>query len=98
MQKTHDGSHGDACFGCRIQSVQFGSMVPHTRLAIQADKDFVKDNAAYRRLKKDGIQPKGVNKSAQLEMHMDHKIEAKLGRVMGKTERRLYNTEAPGKL
>lgn len=23
ISKTHDGSHGEDCFGCRIQSVQF---------------------------------------------------------------------------
>lgn len=31
MERTHDGSHGDDCFGCRIQSIQFDSRAMPTR-------------------------------------------------------------------
>ena len=63
------------------------------------DRQLAVDGAAYRRLRKEGIQPKGVDKSAMLERAMDHKIEAKLGRSMTREERLNYNTQAgAGKL
>lgn len=31
MIKTHDGSHGDDCFGCRIQTVGFAPSAMPTR-------------------------------------------------------------------
>ena len=59
----------------------------------------VKDGEAYRRLKKDGIQPKGTTNVAMLEQAMDHKVEAKMGRSMTKAERLNFTAQAgPGKL
>lgn len=33
---THDGSHGDECFGCRIKSVQFSNACTPTRTPSKA--------------------------------------------------------------
>ena len=57
------------------------------------DRDFDRDAAAYKRLRKEGIQPRGVDKSAQLEASINHKTEAQLGRSLHKDEISAFNRE-----
>ena len=42
------------------------------------DRQFARDNAAYRRLRADGVQPRGVDKSYMAERLADNKAEIEL--------------------
>lgn len=94
MERTHHGQHGDTCFGCRIQSVQFAGASPMAIEIRKRDRQLVKDGDAYRRLKKDGIQPIGTTRVAELEANIDHPMEAKLGRKLNQSEQRLVRRQA----
>ena len=54
------------------------------------DRDFAVDNAAYRRLRAEGLQPRGVNKSAMAEKLADNKAEIELGRSLYSDEKDAY--------
>ena len=87
------GRDSTVCFSCRVQSVQFESANPRAIEVRKRDRDFDRDAAAYKRLRKEGIQPRGVDKSAQLEASINHKTEAQLGRSLHKDEIKAFNRE-----
>lgn len=86
-----EGRHADVCFACRVGSVQFTSMSPRAEDVRKRDREFEKDAAAYKRLRKEGLQPKGVDKSALLETMADHKTEVELGRSLQKDQVKAFN-------
>jgi hypothetical protein len=45
-----------------------------------------KDRSAYRRLRSEGLQPRMVIGSAELEATMDHRFEAEMGHVFPKDD------------
>ena len=64
----------DGCFGCRVANVQVGSNSTTTRGSIveatnQREKRWNKDMPAYKRLRKQGLQPKKIEGSSLLEKH-----------------------------
>jgi len=67
------------CFGCKVASVGFASSAMPTRSeAGRIEKETAvmhKDVAAYRRLRKNGLQPKSVKGAARLEARADSKWE-----------------------
>lgn len=92
------GVDASVCGRCRYSSLAFGMADERAYEVRKRDKALVKDGAAYRRLRAEGLQPKGVNRSAELEARADHKFEIKLGRNMTRTEREVINTHKPGAL
>lgn len=63
MNRTHFGQHDASCFGCRIQSVQFGaSTMPGRRsqaiAMTETESQWAKDIPAYKQLRADGYQPR----------------------------------------
>ena len=93
----HDGSHGDDCFGCRVRSVQFGSVPGGTRSG-QARTDSInqreagwdKDIPAYKRLRADGLQPRQVDGAAHLEAAANDPLE--VGNQLLMTDKRIPET------
>lgn len=81
------------CFGCKTLTIRFDKLDERSMNVRQRDKDFAKDAAAYRRLKADGLQPRGVDKSAMLEKAANHKSEVQLGRSMHSSEIKSFNRE-----
>lgn len=70
----HDGSHGDDCFGCRIKTVGFAPSATPSRRGGDAaaranarEAGWNADMPAYKRLRRDGIQPPSVDGAAKLE-------------------------------
>jgi hypothetical protein len=62
----------EGCFGCRVAGVSFGTNTTTTRgQAVseinQRAKNWDKDMPAYKRLRKNGVQPKGIDGAAALE-------------------------------
>lgn len=92
---NHWGQHTDCppCFKIKLATVQFTSCKPRAFEIRKRDKAFEKDAAAYNRLKKEGIQPRGVDKSSLLESHGTHKTDALLGRPTTDAERKAFNRE-----
>jgi len=77
------------CWACRVASVQFA--VPdrgQRAYAFQAklDRENQTDRDAYRRLRMDGLQPKAIAGSAELEQHAETPFEVAQG-VIRRTQR-----------
>lgn len=78
-------------FKRNCESIQFTALDERAFDVRKRDKEFAKDAAAYRRLRANGLQPKGVNKSAVLETMADHRAEVAIGRSITPEERSAYN-------
>ena len=69
----------EGCFGCKVASVGFASSAMPTRSeTARIEKQTAvmhKDVEAYRRLRKNGLQPKSVKGAARLEARADSKWE-----------------------
>jgi len=79
----------DGCDGCRYASIQFGVPDREQRAyAFQArfDRENQTDREAYRRLRLDGLQPKAIAGSAELEAHAETPFEVAQG-VVRRTQR-----------
>jgi hypothetical protein len=67
------------CFGCKVASIGFSPSSMPTRSDVSTvereTKIMHKDVDAYRRLRKNGLQPKSVKGSARLEARADSKWE-----------------------
>lgn len=77
----HDGSHGDACFGCRIKTVAVSAAAmptrrPHEARSIATETRWAKDHAAYRRLDAEGITPAHIDGAAEVEQRAETKEQA----------------------
>ena len=71
-QETHPNLDVEGCFGCRVAGVSFGTNTTTTRgQAVseinQRAKNWDKDMPAYKRLRKNGVQPKAIDGAAALE-------------------------------
>lgn len=72
--EVHPTLDVDGCFGCRVANVQVGSNSTTTRGAVveatnQREKRWNKDMPAYKRLRKQGLQPKKIEGASLLEKH-----------------------------
>lgn len=64
----------EGCFGCKIASTSFGSNSTTTRGAVVAQtertaRNWDKDMPAYKRLRRQGLQPRQIDGSSILEKH-----------------------------
>lgn len=75
------------CFGCKIQTVSMAASAMETRSqAASIEKNTAimhKDVEAYRRLRKDGVQPKSTKGAAELEKRAGSKWEIETGQNLG---------------
>jgi len=91
----------EGCFGCKVASVAFAASAMPTRSEAgtveRETKIMHKDVAAYRRLRKNGLQPKSVKGAARLEARADSKWEVETNTSLrGDTKlgKRLDETQA----
>ena len=73
-RETHPNLDVEGCFGCRISMVHTGTNSTTTRGVVveetnQREKRWNKDMPAYKRLRKQGLQPRGIEGSSLLEKH-----------------------------
>lgn len=71
-QETHPNLDVEGCFGCRVAGIAFGTNTTTTRGASVAEinqraRNWEKDMPAYKRLRKNGVQPSKIDGSAELE-------------------------------
>lgn len=84
--ETHPTLNVEGCFGCKIASTSFGSNSTTTRGAVVAQtertaRNWDKDMPAYKRLRKNGLQPKQIDGSAEIEKRAETKVEVETGRL-----------------
>jgi len=61
---------GCGCYGCKLRSIQFNPRGPAAQTLTERRWDT--DMPAYARLRNDGIQPRHIDGSAQLEASLVH--------------------------
>ena len=89
-----DGSHSPNCFPCKIQTVTLApsAMVTRSPEAVRAkiaDPQLEKDREAYRRLRRDGTQPKHVGGAEHFEKHANERFEIEMGQIVDDSKDRL---------
>ncbi len=91
-----DGSHSENCYPCRLKSISIAPSAMPTRSPVAAsakerDPLLDKDRAAYRRLRRDGTQPKAMTGAAKLEKEATEKFEVDTGFIVkDPSDRRQY--------
>ena len=70
--EVHPGLDVEGCFGCKVAGVSFGSNSTTTRGGRvaeinQTERQWNVDMPAYKRLRRDGLQPRSVDGAAELE-------------------------------
>ena len=70
--ERHPSLDVEGCFGCKVAGVSFGANSTTTRGAQVAAtnrtaRNWDKDMPAYKRLRANGLQPRGIDGSAALE-------------------------------
>ena len=85
-RETHPNLDVEGCFGCRVSGIRMGMNTTTTRgqqvAAInQTEKNWNKDMPAYKRLRKDGLQPKSIDGAADLEKKAKHEWQVETGIV-----------------
>ena len=81
----------DDCFGCKIQTISIAASAMPTRSeAARVEREtqvMHSDVAAYKRLRKDGVQPKSVKGAAELERRAGSRWEIETGMNLGGNEK-----------
>ena len=80
-------THSPNCFACRVKSISIapsamGTRFPDAARARTTDPALEKDRDAYRRLRRDGTQPKHVQGSSHFEKHATEAFEVEMGRIV----------------
>lgn len=85
-QETHPTLDVESCFGCKIAGLSVAaSATPTRRGGARAatinhkDKVLEKDLDAYRRLRNEGMQPKAIDGSAEVEKRANYKWQVETG-------------------
>ncbi len=84
--ETHPTLDVEGCFGCKIASTSFGSNSTTTRGAAVAntnktERGWQKDMPAYKRLRKNGLQPRQIDGCAEIERRATTAEQVETGRV-----------------
>jgi hypothetical protein len=82
-----DGTHSPSCFPCKLASINFAPSAMPTRnpdaaRAAAKDPQLEKDREAYRRLRRNGEQPKHVGGSAFFEAKANESCEITTGQII----------------
>lgn len=81
--KPHACDGTPDCFGCRVKTVTIGGSIAVAD-AKKRDEQFAADRAAYQRLRMNGVQPKHVDGSAELEAKAAEQIEIERHTIFSK--------------
>ena len=74
------------CFGCKASSISFAPSAMITRSIAGAmkatEKQQEKDLPAYKRMRQEGLQPKGTKGAARIEQGAQTKFEVTSGQII----------------
>lgn len=96
---NEDGTHAPGCYPCRLTTVSIAPSAMGTRYPAAArakikDPVLDKDRDAYKRLRKQGEQPKHVEGSAHFERHASESFEIETGVIVDDRKDRLQMAAA----
>jgi len=82
--ETHPDLDVDGCFGCRIANIRMGTNSITTRgqtvqQTNKVERNWQKDMPAYKRLRKEGLQPKRIDGAAEVEAKAKYKWQVETG-------------------
>jgi hypothetical protein len=85
-QETHPNLDVDGCFGCKIAGISISSAAMPGRKADshrinETEKQWHKDMDAYKRLRRDGLQPKKIDGSHMVEAKAKESYQVETGLV-----------------
>lgn len=83
-RETHPNLDVDGCFACRVAGVSFSaSSMPSRRIKASeinaTEKQWSKDMDAYKRLRRDGLQPAHIDGARELEQKAEHRSQVETG-------------------
>src|ERR1700723_2799926 len=89
----HDGTFADTCFGCRLKTLQFQGMAAQARR--DKDSSLDKDLGAYKSMRAQGVQPKHVFGSYEVQQQAGTKFEAENQTIMSPELRKEFASRLP---
>lgn len=83
-QEVHPSLDVEGCFGCRIAGVSFAaSSMPSRRIEASqinaTERRWEKDMDAYKRLRRDGLQPAKIDGAREVEQKAEHRSQVETG-------------------
>lgn len=86
MDRTHGATHFDPdnCFGCKVMTVGVApsampSRHPQAASNVHRENQLVKDLAAFKRMRLDGLEPKAMTGAAKIESECESPYEVASG-------------------
>jgi hypothetical protein len=85
-RETHPNLDVPGCFGCRAAGVAFSATAmpgrrPDAIEGIARDRRWTRDMDAYKRLRRDGLQPPQIDGSRVLETHAELPKQVEMGTI-----------------
>lgn len=84
LHTLHHPEFVEDCFGCKVLSIRMDR--GGAKAIDAADRTLSADLAAYKRLRRDGLQPRHVDGSADLETKVEGQHDIDLGRYVPREE------------
>ena len=83
-RETHPNLDIEGCFGCKVAGIRTGTNSTTSRGTRVAEvntteRNWQKDMPAYKRLRKEGLQPKQIDGAAEIEKKAEHKWQIETG-------------------
>jgi len=83
-RETHPDLNVEGCFGCRVAGVRMGTNTTTSRGARVAEintteRNWNRDMPAYKRLRANGLQPKQIDGSAEVEKKAQESWQVETG-------------------
>lgn len=83
-QETHPNLDVEECFGCRVAGIRMGMNSTTSRGSKVAqinktERQWNVDMPAYKRLRREGLQPKRIDGAAEIEKKAEHKFQVETG-------------------
>jgi hypothetical protein len=83
-QQTHPTLDVEGCFGCRVSAIRMGANTTTSRGAQvesvnKTERGWQKDMPAYKRMRREGLQPKSIDGAAEVEKKAEHKWQVETG-------------------
>ena len=82
--ETHPNLDVEGCFGCRVAGIRMGMNSTTSRGSRVAEinkteRQWNVDLPAYKRLRREGLQPKRIDGAAEVEKKAEHKFQVETG-------------------
>lgn len=93
MHRERHPEYVEGCFNCKLLTVGISATATPSRSGpvvakVQSDKAFGRDGDAYKRLRKQGLQPRQIDGSAELEARAESRVEVESGKILTPRKKR----------